>query len=217
MKFRRKSADPAEVSAGTASVEEGPAEPLAEPSLQAGPYDVDDLPEGDDVARLDLGSLLIEPTPGLELRLQVDERTQEVQAVLLAANDGALEVRAFAAPRGGDLWSDVRPRIAADFAQRGGTATEREGRFGPELLCQLTVRREDGRTATQPSRVIGINGPRWMLRATLLGRPAVEVDDAKDWEDVIERIVVRRGAQAMPVGAELPLVMPREQRTQPDA
>ncbi len=59
--------------------------------------------------RLDLGSLLITPEPGRELRLQVDERTQAVQAVLLAGSDGALELRAFAAPRNGDLWSEVRP------------------------------------------------------------------------------------------------------------
>ena len=43
----------------------------------------------------------------------------------------------FAAPRHGDLWSEVRPQIAAEVASRGGTATEREGRFGTELVCQV--------------------------------------------------------------------------------
>jgi Protein of unknown function (DUF3710) len=212
VKFRRKSADPAEGEAvdvdptddeSTGSTEAGPA---------AGPLDIDDLPGDDETERVDLGSLLIQPAEGLELRLQVDENTQEVQAVVLAGPDGALELRAFAAPRGGDLWSEVRPKIAADFAQRGGTASERTGRFGTELVCQLTVRAADGRTGTQPSRIVGVNGSRWMLRATLLGRPAQEVDTAAEWEDLIEKVVVRRGAQAMPVGAELPLVLPpREQ------
>jgi hypothetical protein len=72
------------------------------------------------------------------------------------------------------------------------------------------VKTADGRTGTQPSRVIGVNGERWMLRATLLGRPAAEIDSAGTWEDVIERVVVRRGVQAMPVGAELPLTLPPE-------
>ena len=77
---------------------------------------------------------------------------------MLAGADGAVELRAFAAPRGGDLWDEIRPQIAAEYAQRGGTATEREGRYGTELHCQLTVRTDDGKTATQPSRVVGING-----------------------------------------------------------
>ncbi len=36
---------------------------------------------------------------------------------MLAGPDGALELRAFAAPRNGDLWSEVRPQIAGDVAR----------------------------------------------------------------------------------------------------
>jgi len=152
VKFRRKSDD-----AGAPAEAEVPAE---EAASSTGPFDIDDLPENDEQPRVDLGSMLVAPLPGLELRLQVDEDAEEVQAVVLAGPDGALELRAFAAPRGGDLWGEIRPRLAADYAQRGGTATEREGRFGTELMCQLTVRTPDGRTGTQPSRVIGVNGAR---------------------------------------------------------
>ncbi|HYF73853.1 MAG TPA: DUF3710 domain-containing protein [Nocardioides sp.] len=206
MKFRRKSADVAPEAAAETGVPEQDA-PAA-----SGPYDIDDLPADDGVQRIDLGSMLIAPTEGLELRLQVDEEAEQVQAVVLAGPDGAVELRAFAAPRGGDLWGEIRPRLAADYAQRGGTATEREGRYGTELVCQLTVRTQDGRTGTQASRVIGINGSRWMLRATLLGKPAQDADAAGPWEDAIEKVVIRRGPQAMPVGAVLPLTMPpREQ------
>ena len=127
-------------------------------------------------------------------------------------------MRAFAAPRNGDLWADVRPQLAADMARRGGTATEREGRFGTELLCHLTAAGADGRTVTQPSRIIGINGSRWMLRATLLGRPAMEPDNAQAWEDTLANVVVRRGEHAMPVGDALPLVMPdNARRAEPGA
>ena len=89
-----------------------------------------------------------------------------MQSVVIAGPDGALELRAFAAPRNGDLWSDSRPKIAAEVAQAGGTATEREGPWGTELICQVGQRSG----GTQVTRVIGINGPRWMLRASLLGR-----------------------------------------------
>jgi hypothetical protein len=208
VKFRRKSAGPGADDVEVAQEAATETEPAAPP---VGPFDVDELPE-DGVERVDLGSLLIAPEDGRELRLQVDETTGEVQSVMLAGSDGAVELRAFAAPRGGDLWSDVRPRIAADMAQHGGVATEREGRFGTELMCQLTVARGDGTTGTQPSRIIGINGSRWMLRATLLGRPATDVDGAADWEDNITKIAVRRGGAAMPVGDLLPVTLPANAR-----
>ncbi|WP_435741421.1 DUF3710 domain-containing protein [Nocardioides sp. SYSU DS0663] len=203
MKFRRKSAE-------AAATEEVPSdvEPTEAP---VGPFDVSELPP-DDVERVDLGSLLIGPQPGRDLRLQVDERTGQVQAVLLTAEDGALEMRAFAAPRNGDLWSELRPRIAAEMAQRGGTATEREGRFGTEVVCNLPVTRPDGQAATQPSRIIGINGSRWLLRATLLGRPAVDAEAGREWEDVITTVAVRRGEGALPPGEPLPVTVPENAR-----
>jgi hypothetical protein len=202
VKFRRRSAPADEAD----QVDETTTEEAAEEPA-TGPFDVDDLPE-DDVQRVDLGSLLIQPDEGRELRLQVDEASGTVQSVVLAGKDGAIEVRAFAAPRNGDLWSEVRPQIAADMAQKGGTATEREGRFGPELVCRVQVKRKEGGTATQPSRIVGINGPRWLLRATFFGRPAVEPDP--EWEDAITRIAVRRGDHAMPVGEPLPVTLPEQ-------
>lgn len=217
MKFRRKSeaaGTPADEAVETDSSET--VEPIAPEALATGPWDIDDLPGGldDGVDRVDLGALLLTVTEGLEIRLQVEEATEKVQSVLLAGPEGAVELRAFAAPRHGDLWEEVRPRIAAEYAQRGGTATEHDGRYGRELLCQLTVRAEDGRTGTQPSRVVGINGPRWMLRATLLGRPAVEPHATGPWDDVIASTVVRRGSEAMPVGSELRLVLPSRDKLQ---
>jgi len=201
VKFRRK-----------AQAETAPEE-TPEPVPAVGPFDADDLPEAERaVERIDLGSLRIAPAPGRELRLQVDEKTGVVQAVLLAGEEGALELRAFAAPRGGDLWSDVRPQLAADVARRGGTAEEREGRYGTELVCRLTVKLADGQTGVQPSRIMGINGPRWLLRATLLGRPALEPETAEEWERLVEGVVVHRGQGAMPVGEALPLTMPPQAR-----
>jgi hypothetical protein len=207
VKFRRKSDEPAD---GTPVEDEpGGDEPTVEATDPAGPWDVDDFPGSvDDADRVDLGSLVLANVDGLEIQLQVEEESGQVQSVVLAGTEGAVELRAFAAPRGGDLWDEIRPRIAAEYAQRGGTASERPGRYGTELVCQLTVRAEDGRTVTQPSRVVGINGPRWMLRATLLGRAAVDLDQVGPWDDAIARTVVRRGSGAMPVGAELTLTLP---------
>ncbi|HEX4686179.1 MAG TPA: DUF3710 domain-containing protein [Nocardioides sp.] len=200
--FRRKSrSEPDEPDLADVEAEAG------EPVPDIGPWDSESLPE-DGVDRVDLGSLRVAPREGADLRLQVDENTGEVQSVMLAAEEGALELRAFAAPRHGDLWSEVRPQIAADISRHGGTASEREGRWGVELVCQMQVVLPDGSQAMQPSRIVGVNGARWLLRATFLGQPAVEPELAQEWEDSLSSVVVHRGAQAMPVGDALPLVLP---------
>lgn len=193
---------------------EGHAEAETEVEVEGtaeGPWDSSSVPD-DGIDRVDLGSLLVAPEEGRELRLQVDEQSGEVASVILAGEDGALELRAFAAPRNGDLWSEVRPQIAADIAQHGGTASERTGRFGPELVTQMQVQLPDGSTGVQPSRIIGINGDRWLLRATIMGRPAVEDDAAGPWEHSLTHVVVHRGGNAMPVGDPLPLVLPSDAR-----
>ena len=139
MKFRRRStsssSEPTDLAGDTSG------EPGSEgvPALD-GPLDVNDLRAADEVERVDLGSLLIQGEPGRDLRLQVDEASGTVQSVLLAGVDGAMDVRAFAAARNGDLWSEVRPQIVADMAQRGGTAVEQEGRFGPEQIGRASCR-----------------------------------------------------------------------------
>ncbi|WP_309649663.1 DUF3710 domain-containing protein [Nocardioides sp.] len=203
MKFRRKS----DVDTTTEAVEDA----TDEVSVPAGPFDAEELAD-DGIDRVDLGSLVLTPEPGRELRLQVDEASGNVQSVVLAGADGAVELRAFSAPRNGDLWADVRPQIAADMESRGGTATEREGRFGTELLCHIVIQQPDGTKGAQPSRIIGVNGSRWLLRATLLGRPAIDPESSAAWEETIAKVAVRRGAHAMPVGEALPVVMPENAR-----
>ena len=144
-----------------------------------GPHDADGLdlerrpPTTRD--RIDLGGLLLAPPPeGVELRLQVDEDERDVLAVMLAGEEGALELRpsppratatsgARCAPR-----SPPRPP-----ARRHGRPSSRVP-SAPSWSAWCRCRRPTAQPATQPSRVIGVNGPRWLLRATLIGQPAVE-------------------------------------------
>jgi len=210
VKFRRKAGEAADTP-GEAADETTTDAGAAGGAPASGPFDVAEV-EGDGTDRADLGSLLVPAIADRELRLQVDEKSGQVRSVMLAGSDGACEFQAFAAPRNGDLWADVRPQIAADMARRGGQATEREGRWGTELLCQMPVKRPDGTDALQPSRIIGINGPRWMLRASFLGRPALDPDQTTEWEDALAKVVVRRGEQAMPVGEPLPVKLPDDAR-----
>jgi hypothetical protein len=182
-------------------------EPVDTPdAAPQGPYDVSEVdPEA---TYIDLGSLLVRPPDGLDLRLQVDEQSGAVMTVLLVAEEGVLEMRAFASARGGDLWAEARREIAADTTRRGGTATEQDGTFGPELFCQVPVTGPDGASLVQPSRVIGHTGPRWFLRATMAGRPAIDAEYAAPFEAALRTLAVRRGAEAMPPGEALPLRMP---------
>jgi hypothetical protein len=200
--FRRKgkNEDPE-----TETVEETTPDPRAD-----GPYDsteVDaDVLEADD--RIDLGALRITGMPGMELRLQVDEQSGAVQAILLVLDDSALELRAFAAPKSSGIWDEVREEIAAEASNMGGTATEAEGPFGTELVLVVPVQDPNGQIFSQTSRVIGVDGPRWMLRATVLGRAAVEPEAAPPMEETLRNVIVVRGTEPMAVRESLPLQLP---------
>lgn len=172
-----------------------------------GPRDSAEV-EDDGVERVDLGSLRLSPVGDLELRLQVDETSGQVQSAMIVGPDGAVDLRAFAAPRHGDLWDQTRSELAAEAAQRGGTVEHRTGRLGEELVMRVPAKTPDGQTGTQLTRVVGVNGDRWMLRATFLGRPAIDPDGASRWDEVLDAVVVHRGAHAMPVGDALPLQLP---------
>ena len=210
MIFRRKSkgtenepsGSPDAVDSEAAVTDEGTAEP-------GGPYDVTEVDAAtleDD--RIDLGGLVISALPGMELRLQVDEQTGEVQAVLLVLGDSALELRAFAAPKTAGIWSDVRREIAAEATRMGGTASAQEGPFGTELVLVVPVEGPDGKMFSQTSRVLGVDGPRWMLRGTVLGRAGAEADAAKPLEDAFRDVVVVRGNEPMAPREPLSLRLP---------
>lgn len=184
-----------------------------------GPWDISEvtIEEGDE-SRIDLGCMLVTPRDGLDVQLQVDEATDQVVAVVAAGEEGAVELRAFAAPRHGDIWSEVRKGLAAEIAQMGGTATEREGRWGTELVVSVPIDLPDGQRVQQDSCVVGIAGPRWLLRATLFGRPAVDFDDDGDLESVLRDVVVVRGGDPVPPRDPLPLTMPPSaSRAEPEA
>jgi hypothetical protein len=204
---RRSSSDPDATGAeGTSEVTADAAEPGG-----SGPHDASEL-DTDELDCIDLGSLLVTPVGEVEMRLTLDEQSGEVTAAVLLNDEGALELRAFAASRGGGSWDELRPRIAAETARMGGTATEQQGTFGSELICLVPLEAPAGEQAVQASRVTGHEGPAWLLRATLMGQPAVDPEVAAPWDETIRRVVVRRGREARPPGSPLPLTLPPQAR-----
>jgi hypothetical protein len=202
--FRRKGKND-EPETGETLDETGTADVRAEGPFDSTEVDAADL-EAED--RIDLGALVVTGMPGMELGLQVDEQSGVVQAVLLMLDDSALELRAFAAPKTSGIWDEVRQEIAGEAARMGGTATETEGPFGTELVLVVPVEDPEGQVFSQTSRVIGVDGPRWLLRGTVLGRAAVEPDAAEPMEATLRNTIVVRGNEPMAVRESLPLQMP---------
>ena len=75
----------------------------------AGPFDVSEISSRD--GYVDLGALLITPSEGLQLRLEVEEATQRVVAVTMDLNGSSLQLQAFAAPKSEGLWDEIREQI----------------------------------------------------------------------------------------------------------
>jgi Protein of unknown function (DUF3710) len=204
MRKRKKQAIEAEAAAAT----EEAAPPVPGPRAE-GPWDSSELHvDEDDANRADLGALSVEGHPDVELRLQVDEASQQVQAVMLVGKDGALELRPFASARNEDLWDDLRPRLTEEAKRHGGSVEEVDGPYGPALQLTMPVTDSEGRRGTQQSVVMGIAGPRWLLRVTMFGRPAAAYDPEALLERTMRNVVVTRGNEPMAPGDPLPLTLP---------
>lgn len=159
-----------------------------------GPWDVEDRPELG--ARVDLGALRIPARPRMKVKMELERKSQRVVAVNISLDGSALQVQAFAAPRSSGLWDDLREEIVTSIGKQGGSAEEKEGPFGTELLARLPVRTADGRSGHRPARFIGVDGPRWFVRGVLTGRAAVEPGAADELEAVLADLVVVRGHEA---------------------
>jgi hypothetical protein len=187
---------------------EEPADTGAPPLTQRsdGPWDSSERSGGD--TAVDLGGLRLPGRDGMELRLEVEEGTGTVNGVAVVLGGSAVLLHAYAAPRSEGIWGEIRGEIAAGVTRQGGTATEVEGPFGPELLVRLPVRTAEGRTGHQVQRFAGVDGPRWFLRAVFQGPAAQDSDAAAELESVVRDVVVVRGADAMAPRELLPLRLP---------
>jgi len=173
-----------------------------------GPFDVTEV-EGRD-GRVDLGALWMRGVPGMELRLEIDQATQLVNAATAVVEDSALQLQAFAAPRSGRLWDEIRTEIAAAVETQGGTAEEHVGSLGVELRTRMPSAGPDGRTVFAPATFLGVDGPRWFLRGVLSGRAAIDEGAATALVEVFKAAVVVRGTDPMAPRELLPLALPRD-------
>ena len=174
-----------------------------------GPFDVTEVT--DEVHRVDLGALRVPGVPGMELRLEVEDGSRRVIAVTVALAGSTAQFQAFAAPRTQGIWAEVRGEIAASLAGAGGATQEVPGPYGTELLARVPAQAPDGTPGTAPARFVGVDGPRWFLRAVFSGPAAVDSEAAAPLEALLRSLVVVRGSEAMAPRDLLPLQLPQGQ------
>lgn len=178
-----------------------------------GPFDIDEVDlTHDGVERVDLGALVVTPWDGLGLQLHVNEATKKVQAVTAIWQSSGLEVALFAAPATGGLAEELREDIIEEAEQAGGSAEVVNGSFGAEVRRVLPQEGPAGEQFFHVSRIWFAEGPRWLLRATLLGEAALgDVDDPKaaPFVEFFRNLVVRRGTKPMVPGELLGMDLPQ--------
>ncbi|SMF00092.1 uncharacterized protein DUF3710 [Cellulosimicrobium cellulans J34] len=210
--FRRsRSSEPAESPepSGTAPEQvdaDAPAPAVADEKPARGPFDSSQVPERG--PRLDLGAVWLPGVPGMELRMEVDKKTQRITGVACAVAGSGLQVQAFAAPRTEGIWDEIRGEIAASVTKQGGTVDDIPGPFGRELLARIPAQTPDGRPGVRPARFVGVDGPRWFLRGVLTGKAAVDPAEARLLESVFANIVVVRDQSPRPPRDLLALHLP---------
>ena len=216
--FRRRRADagqpehepePHEAGAGPGGWED--AAGAASPGMAgtAGPWDAnEDVPQRE---RIDFGSLLVPAAEGVQVQVSVVEN-QPAWITVMRGQSG-LQLQAFAAPKSGGLWDEVRQEIAAEVARSGGQSIEADGPFGVELVARITPTDPvDGgrRGGLEPVRFLGVDGPRWFLRGLINGPAASYEDQARPLERVFADVVVVRGDHPVPPRELLEIRLPDE-------
>ncbi|MBV7295328.1 DUF3710 domain-containing protein [Corynebacterium sp. TAE3-ERU12] len=189
----------------------GAAAPQAESGALGaeGPFDIDiDKPENHDFsdfakASVNLGSLLL-PIPK-NGDIQVEMGPNGPTMLHLVTQYGRLTPVAFAAPTSGGLWADSAEDIEKGLSGDGLTVTREQGPWGDEV-----VGKRDGVCM----RIIGVEGPRWMLRVTCGGPEEGNEDLAAIARETLARIFVNRGDNPIPAGQPLPVTLPAQMAQQ---
>jgi hypothetical protein len=179
------------------------------PDVRAdGPWDISEKTPDDDPSYIDLGPLHVRARDEFSIQLPAEGENGQIASAVLVAEDSALELRAFAATRSGGLWDEVRDDLILEVARLNGTCEQVTGPFGDELLVQVPVDLPDGEEGFQPSRIVGVEGPRWLLRGTFLGEAGLNPSDEGILMQAFRDVIVVRGDEARIAREALLLTLP---------
>ncbi|MFU0538228.1 DUF3710 domain-containing protein [Gardnerella vaginalis] len=146
-----------------------------------GPWDIADEKVPDLSTYIDFGSIRILYLQGIELRVKKQRESNQVLGITVTYKSSSVEVEAFAAPKTEGIWSEVR----ADLLKGNADAREVNGVFGKEII--LPVKVED---KTVDTRIVGVDGPRWMLRGVFSGVAAGDSSVAGDSKKASDEAVL---------------------------
>ena len=172
-----------------------------------GPFDVTEVREAKPF--IDFGSIRIVPRPDIHLKAEVEELNGQVVALTIDYKGSSLQLQAFAAPKTSGLWQEVRDQLKANFSAQGAPVEERLGNFGPELVAGIVNSGLGVSFAGRKiARYVGVDGPRWFLRAIITGPAATEPVSAFEMDDIFRGVIINRGEEPIPPRDLLPLTMP---------
>jgi hypothetical protein len=192
---------------GDAAVEDAAVDTA--PVRERRPLDDEEAGGDGSMPRLDLGCLRVPVLPGTEVRVEMNEAQQPIAATIVHGNN-SLQVLAFAAPRNGGIWDEVRTEIAESVRADGGQADETDTEFGTELHTRVRAEATPGQVTERQLRFVGFDGPRWFLRGVFSGPAATHPAQAEVLETVLTSVVVVRGTDPMAPRDPLQLRLPRE-------
>jgi len=174
----------------------------------SGPWDsADDYPVHE---RIDCGSLLIPVREGFEVQINVAE--EQGTWVAVVQEESGMQLQAFAAPRSGELWDEVRNEIAENIAESGGSCHVVYGKFGAELAGEVPISAEGPAGPLQAVRFLGYDGPRWFLRGVISGPAVMDEALATEFNELFGDVVVVRGDYPAPPREQLDIRLPEEAR-----
>ncbi len=177
-----------------------------------GPFDRTEVDNLD--GYIDFGAIAIAPVPDMELRLDVDEAGTEITGLTVMVGESACQMQAFAAPKSRGVWDAIRGEIHDNLLANGSSAEEHVGPLGVELHVRMAARGADGRTTYSPATFVGVDGPRWFLRAVLSGRAAAEDQARAAMLDLVRGTIVTRGSEPRAPREMLPLKVPDSVQTE---
>lgn len=192
---------------------DGDEQPIAsvKPPRPHGPWDVSELdPENPahTAARLDLGGLRIRPRAGMKVQMQVDQSSGNATSVLLVGESAAVQLMVIAAAKSKPMWPQTKRALQSDADRKGGSTQDGKGPWGPVLRMAIPATSSDGQKGIQPTVVLGIDGPRWMLRATMIGKAAIDTAVMSQMVSIVQDTVVVRGDAPMAPGEVITLTPP---------
>lgn len=171
----------------------------------SGPYDAgevnfDDFDFSDfSKGTLDLGSLQI-PLPQ-DSEVQVEMGEQGPRMLHIVTRYGRITPVAFAGRTSAGQWREATKEIAEGMRKDGLTVRVEQGPWGREVVGEANDRQ---------IRIAGVDGPRWMLRMTMIS-PMERAEDMKELgREVIARTFVNRGDAPILAGSPLPVALPQQ-------